>query len=103
MEQQRNIRRCYTFGSANISALTSHCVDRDITSRVVIPPQTRYLARRRKARRAPTGDELDFLEVQIGIDERGLVPNDLVDATRRREYKSALLVALETSKGFEKP
>ena len=54
-------------------------------------------------RGAPTGDELDFLEVQIGIDERGLVPNDLVDATRRREYKSALLVALETSKGFEKP
>ena len=52
---------------------------------------------------SPTGEELGFVEALGGRDEHGLAPDDLVDVTRKREYKSGLLVASAKVMGFEEP
>ena len=49
----------------------------------------------------PTGDELGSVEALGGRDEQGLAPHNLVDVATKREYKSGLLVASVTIKGFE--
>ena len=92
----------------DISALTIHCVNSDRIGRAVIPPQTRNLVRCRKTSTPvgagrPAGEELGYVEALGGRAEQGSAINDLVNVTTKSEYKSNLLVASETVKGFEKP
>ena len=48
-------------------------------------------------------EELGFVEALGGRSEQSLSPQDLVDVVTKREYKSGLLVASATVKGFEEP
>ena len=50
-----------------------------------------------------TGEELGFVEALGVRAEQGLSLHDLVDGAMKREYKSGLLVASATVKGFEDP
>ena len=52
---------------------------------------------------SPTGEELGFVDALGCRAEQGLAPNDLIDVTTNREYKSGLLVSSAKVKGFEKP
>ena len=90
------------------TALTVHYINCDRIGRAVTPPRPEiwYGAGKRRllvGAGCPTGEERGFVEALGGRTEEGLAPHDLVDVATKREYKSGLLVASATIKGFEEP
>ena len=113
MERQRKICRCYVavpHTCGNTRHLRPNCPLRNPrqnrpSRNTALKPETWYGEGKRRllvGARRPTGEELGFVEDLGGRYEQGLSPNDLVDVTTNSEYKSGLLVASATFRGFEK-